>query len=98
VNLQSKIKELKLDTEVVNECLNLIKITEIKCSPYGYFGDRYRLAMSIVTNRRQSLIQQRQLEELVKQDYLSAMPLGSECKSPNECITEIKNKLGIRID
>lgn len=87
------IQEFKLDSTVVEECLNQIDISKIKFSPYGYFRGIYALSIAVVTKRIQGTERQRQLEELINEQEIITLPL--ETKSTEEIIAEIKRTLGI---
>ncbi len=93
-NLWSKIKEFKLESEVVQECLNQIDAKEIKFNPYGYFKGIFAIATTIVTKRMQALERQREMEELLKEQH-SLSHVDTDGKSTDEIIAEIKRNLGI---
>jgi hypothetical protein len=93
-NLWLKIKEFKLNPEVVQECLNQIDAKAIMFNPYGYFKGIYAIATAIVAKRTQVLDRQRHLEELMKErDLFNSFDTGG--KSTEEIIADIKRNLGI---
>lgn len=93
-NLRSKIKEFKLDPDVVQECLHQIDVKAIKFNPYGYFRGIYTTATARVIKRKQALERQYQLAELMK-DSDSINPGDTEEKSTGEVIADIRRMLGI---
>ena len=96
-NLGAKIKEFKLDPEVVQECLNQIDAKAIKFNPYGYFKGIYAIATAIVTRRLQMLDKERQFQEILKEQYLFDSA-ASDGQSPEEVIADIRKMLGITKD
>jgi hypothetical protein len=94
-NLGSKIKEFKLDPEVVQECLNQIDAKAIKFNPYGYFKGIYAIATAIITRRLQMLDKERQFQEILKEQYLFDSGDG---RSPAEVIADIRKMLRITKD
>jgi hypothetical protein len=93
-NLWSRIKEFKLDPEIVLECVNQIDAKAIKFNPYGYFKGVYAIATAIVTKRVQALEREKELEELLKEQD-SFIHLDTGGKSTEEIIADIKKNLGI---
>jgi hypothetical protein len=96
-NLGSKIKEFKLDPEVVQECLNQIDAKAIKFNPYGYFKGIYAVAMAIVTKRLQILEREKQMQKMMKEQNLFDS-FTSDGKSTTEIRADIRKMLGITKD
>jgi hypothetical protein len=96
-NLWSKIKEFKLDPEVVQESLNQIDAKAIKYNPYGYFKGIYSIATAIITKRIQMLEREKQLKEMMKEEYLFDSS-DNDGRSTAEVIADIRKMLGITKD
>jgi hypothetical protein len=95
-NLWSKIKEFKLDPEVVQECLQQIDAKKIKFNPYGYFKGIYAVATAIVTKRLQMLEREKQIQAMQEQYLFGSF--NSDGKSTAEVIADIRKMLGITKD
>jgi hypothetical protein len=95
-NLRSKIKEFKLDPEVVQECLNRIDAKAIKFNPYGYFKSIYAVATAIITKRLQMLEREKQIQAMQEQYLFDSFK--SDGKSTTEVIADIRKMLGITKD